>query len=153
MNEIMFLQENLPKLLLAALIGGLVGLERGTRGGNTPTGFSTLAILTLSTCMATVLAMEVASQEFMRVFAGLLSSVGFIGAGPIFTQRSDDNEKSVKGLTSASIIFFLAIIGITIGLGYYVTAITAVIVAEISISVSKLIKKKRKEKGVDESDL
>ncbi len=149
MNELIFLQEHLPKLLLAGFIGGLVGFERGNRGGNI--GLGTLSILTISCCLATVLSIELSpSGEYMRVVAGILSSVGFIGGGVIFTQRSDDNEKSVRGLTSASIVFFLAIIGITIGVGYYLTAIIVVILAEINISLSRMIKKRRNNKGLED---
>lgn len=150
MNELLFLQEHLPKLLLATFIGALVGLERGHRGGNI--GLGTLAILTLSCTLATVLSIELSpSGEYMRVVAGILSSVGFIGGGVIFTQRTDDNEKAVKGLTSASIVFFLAIIGITIGVGYYITAIVVVAIAELAITISKMIKKRRHFKGLQDN--
>lgn len=140
MNELIFLQECLPKLILAGFIGGIVGIERG-RAGNI--GFGTLSILTISCCLATVLSMELTtdSNSHMRVVAGILSSVGFIGGGTIFTQRTDDNEKSVKGLTSASIVFFLAIIGVTIGVGYYLTAISVVILAEANLYIAKFIKR------------
>lgn len=150
MNEILFLQQHLPKLLLAGFIGALVGLERGSRGGNI--GLGTLSILTMSCCLATVLAIELSpSGEYMRVVAGILSSVGFIGGGVIFTQRTEDNEKAVRGLTSASIVFFLSIIGITIGVGYYLTAILVVMLAECSITISKMIKKKRRNNGQEDN--
>lgn len=150
MNEILFLQEHLPKLLLAGIIGALCGLERGHRGGNI--GLGTLAILTLSTCLATILSIELSPDgEYMRVVAGLLSSVGFIGGGVIFTERSADNEKSVRGLTSASIVLFLSIIGIVIGVGFYLTAITTVILAEIFIAISRMIKKSRTNKGIEDN--
>lgn len=150
MNEILFLQENLPKLILACIIGALCGLERGRRGGNI--GLGTLAILTLSTCLATILAIELSpSGEYMRVVAGLLSSVGFIGGGVIFTEKKEDNEKSVRGLTSASIVFFLAIIGIVIGVGYYLTAVITVILAEVFIAISRAIKKSRTNKGIEDN--
>lgn len=150
MNELLFLQEHLPKLLLAGFIGGLVGVERGNRGGNI--GLGTLSILTMSCCLATVLSIELSpSGEYMRVVAGILSSVGFIGGGVIFTQRTEDNEKSVRGLTSASIVFFLAIIGITIGVGYHLTAILVVILAECSISISKMIKRKKRKHDLEDN--
>lgn len=150
MNELLFLQEHLPKLLLSAFIGGLVGLERGNRGGNI--GLGTLSILTMSCCLATVLSIELSPNgEYMRVVAGILSSVGFIGGGVIFTQRTEENEKAVRGLTSASIVFFLAIIGITIGVGFYITAILVVILAETSITTSKMLKKKRKNNGLEDN--
>lgn len=151
MNELIFLQEHFFKLVLAALIGGLVGLERG-RGGNI--GFGTLSILTLSCCFITVLSLELSpnTDSQLRVVAGLLSSVGFIGGGTIFTQRKDDNEKSVKGLTSATIVFFLAIIGIAIGVGYYITAIAVVILAEVNLFIAKIVKKQRNKQDVSNNN-
>ena len=92
MNELIFLQEHLPKIILAGVIGGLVGLERGSRGAHI--GLGTLAILTMSCTLATVLAIELSPNgEYMRMVSSILSSVGFIGSGVVFTQRSDENEK------------------------------------------------------------
>lgn len=152
MNELMFIQEHLPKVLLACIIGASVGLERG-KGGNI--GLGTLAILTMSCTLATVLSIELSPDgEYMRVVAGILSSVGFIGGGVIFTQRTEDNEKSVRGLTSASMVFFLAVIGITIGVGFYITAIIVVLMAEMAIAISKKLKNKRQNHEFeDESEL
>lgn len=150
-NEILFLQENFLKLFLAALIGGMVGLGRGK---NSNIGFGTLSILTLSCCFITTLAIEISPNidSQLRVIAGILSSVGFIGGGPIFTMRTEDNEKSVKGLTSASIILFLATIGIAIGVGYCLTAIIVVLLAESHLFISKIIKKKRNKQDTPELD-
>lgn len=151
MSELIFLEQHFFKLILSAVIGGIVGLERG-RSSNI--GFGTLSILTLSCCFMTILSSELTSDtdSQLRVVAGLLSSVGFIGGGPIFKSRNDDNEESIKGLTSASIVLFLAIIGIAIGSGYYITAISVVILVEINLFVSKIIKKKRNKQDIPECD-
>lgn len=151
MNEIVFLQENFFKLILAVIIGGIVGLERGKSSN---IGFGTLSVLTLSCCFITTLSIELSTDtdSHLRVVAGILSSVGFIGGGTIFTLRNNDNEKSVKGLTSATIVLFLAIIGIAIGVGYYITAISVVLLAEISLFISKIIKQKRNKQDTPECD-
>lgn len=151
MNELVFLQENFLKLILAATIGGMVGLGRGKSSN---IGYGTLSILTLSCCFITTLAIDICPNidSQLRVIAGILSSVGFIGAGAIFTQRSDEHEKSVKGLTSASLVLFLATIGIAIGSGYCLTAIAIVLLAEVNLFISKSIKKKRNKQDVPECD-
>lgn len=151
MNELIFLQENFFKLVLAAAIGGIVGLGRGKSSN---IGFGTLSILTLSCCFITTLAIDISPNidSQVRVIAGILSSVGFIGGGTIFTQKSDEYEKSVKGLTSASLVLFLATIGIAIGTGYYLTSILAVTLAETNLFISKIIKKKRNKQDVPEYD-
>lgn len=151
MNELIFLQENFFKLVLAAAIGGIVGLGRGKSSN---IGFGTLSILTLSCCFITTLAIDISPNidSQVRVIAGILSSVGFIGGGTIFTQKSDEYEKSVKGLTSASLVLFLATIGIAIGTGYYLTSILVVTLAETNLFISKIIKKKRNKQDVPEYD-
>lgn len=151
MHELIFLEEHFFQLMLAAAIGGIVGLERGKSSN---IGFGTLSILTLSCCFITILSLELSpdTDSQLRVVAGLLSSVGFIGGGTIFTLRNDDNEKSVKGLTSASIVFFLATIGIAIGVGYSITAVTVVLLAQINLFISKIIKKKRNKQDMPECD-
>ena len=105
MEELMLLQEHIPKLLLAALIGGIIGLERGNRGG--VIGFGTLSTLTLGCTLLTIISAYAIGTDAdpSRLISTIISSIGFIGGGVIFTQRND-NEKSVRGLTSASIIFF-----------------------------------------------
>ena len=144
----MLLQEHIPKLLLAALIGGIIGLERGNRGG--VIGFGTLSTLTLGCTLLTIISAYAIETDAdpSRLISTIISSIGFIGGGVIFTQRND-NEKSVRGLTSASIVFCLAAIGISIGLGYYGIAVVTAILIELNVFISRFIKKRRKENEED----
>ncbi|MDU2199408.1 MAG: MgtC/SapB family protein [Peptostreptococcaceae bacterium] len=148
MEELMLLQEHIPKLLLAALIGGIIGLERGNRGG--VIGFGTLSTLTLGCTLLTIISAYAIGTDAdpSRLISTIISSIGFIGGGVIFTQRND-NEKSVRGLTSASIVFCLAAIGISIGLGYYGIAVVTAILIELNVFISRFIKKRRKENEED----
>ena len=154
MKEIMLLQEHLPKLLLAAIIGGIVGIERsGTRHSNTGTvGFGTLSTLTVGCTLLTIISAYGIGNgaDQSRLISTIISSIGFIGGGVIFTRRNDDNDKEVRGLTTASIIFALAAIGICIGLGFYGIAIASVILIELNVYISKFMKNIKKNKEHEE---
>ena len=86
----MLLQEHIPKLLLAALIGGIIGLERGNRGG--VIGFGTLSTLTLGCTLLTIISVYAIGTDAdpSRLISTIISSIGFIGGGVIFTQRNSN---------------------------------------------------------------
>lgn len=152
MGELIALQEHIPKLLLAAIIGGGIGLERSNKGEGI-VGFGTLSTLTVGCTLLTILSAYGLGNlaDPSRLISTIISSIGFIGGGVIFTQRNED-EKLVRGLTTASIIFSLAAIGVTIGLGYYGLAVVTVVLVELNITISKKIKKSRKNSGNENTD-
>lgn len=152
MKELMLLQEHIPKLLLAAIIGGGIGIERSNRGEGI-VGFGTLSTLTVGCTLLTILSAYGLGNlaDPSRLISTIISSIGFIGGGVIFTQRNE-NEKLVRGLTTASIIFTLAAIGVTIGLGYYGLAIVTAVLVEVNIIISKKIKKSRKNNDSENTD-
>lgn len=152
MKELILLQEHIPKLLLAAIIGGGIGLERSNKGEGI-VGFGTLSTLTVGCTLLTILSAYGLGNlaDPSRLISTIISSIGFIGGGVIFTQRNED-EKLVRGLTTASIIFSLAAIGVTIGLGYYGLAVVTVVLVELNITISKKIKKSRKNSGNEDTD-
>ncbi len=143
MGQLILLQRHIPKLLLAGLIGGIIGIERGSKKGII--GFGTLSALTIGCTLLTIISAYGIGTEAdpSRLISTIISSVGFIGGGVIFTERND-NEKLVRGLTSAAIVFCLAAIGIAIGLGYYGMSIITAILIEVNVFISKIIKERRK---------
>ena len=105
-------------ILVAILCGGAIGLERQLR--RRPAGLRVCIIVTLTTALFVTLG-DVATADAGdpgRVMAGIITGIGFLGAGVIFS-----NSGRVSGITTASLIWALAAIGMTIGLGYPVTAI------------------------------
>lgn len=142
------LLEHTPKLILAAVIGGWIGIERSKKGGGL-VGYGTLSIITLGCTLLTIISANAFhGGDPSRLIANIISSIGFLAGGVIFTRRSDD-EKEVVGLTTGATIFVLAAIGITIGLGYYGLAIITALLVEINIFISKMIKKNRKSDDYD----
>ncbi len=114
------------RLLVAALFGGLVGLEREWRGR--PAGLRTNMIIALGSCLFTVLSIygfdRVQAMDPSRVAAQIVTGVGFLGAGALM-QR----DGKVRGLTTAADIWLVSAIGMTVavglvGLATFVTALS-----------------------------
>jgi len=110
------------KLLLAVALGGLIGVERET--SQKPAGFRTNILICLGATMMMVLSRlvlegnEGASIDLMRMAAGVITGIGFIGAGTIIQARG-----MIIGLTTAATLWVVAGLGLIIGAGYYVIAI------------------------------
>lgn len=109
--------ELILRLLLSALVGGLIGLER--EANNRPAGFRTHILVSIGSALI----MLVSSQAFIglghsdpsRLAAQVISGIGFLGAGTIIRDGSN-----IKGLTTAASIWVCSGLGLAIGAGYYV---------------------------------
>jgi putative Mg2+ transporter-C (MgtC) family protein len=102
-------------LLCAVLLGGLVGIERSTRGRQA--GMRTYAIVSLAAaCLMSAISQEASAMSVgdpaSRVIQGLLTGLGFLGAGVIM-----QDGLNIKGLTTAASIWLTSGIGIMCGLG------------------------------------
>ena len=116
--------EILFKLLLATGIGALIGLERELK--YSPVGIKTYSIIGLGACLFTILS-GLVNESFV---SGIVTGVGFLGAGAIFK-----NDKGVRGLTTASLVWISAALGMAIGFGYITIALigTAIVYAILII--------------------
>ena len=110
----------LLQLILAVLLGGVVGLEREISGK--PAGLRTNILICVGAALFTTLSftMSLGRGDPARVAAQILPGVGFIGAGTILHTRG-----AVTGLTSAATIWVVAAIGMALGAGAYMEAIGA----------------------------
>lgn len=114
--------DTMTRLGAAVLFGAVIGLERDMR--RMPTGLRTLALVCLGSCVAVLAAIKAADSDgFSRVAQGIVTGIGFLGAGVIL-QKGD--LRDVKGLTTATAIWFTAAIGLLCGLGELKTAAVAV---------------------------
>lgn len=120
------------KLILGALLTGIIGLERSSV--NKPAGFGTHALLGVSAVLI-LLCSEYLSLyhdiDMARIPAQLLSGIGFIGAGTIIR-----NGVNVKGVTTAAGLLAVTCIGLSIGSGFYVGGILATIIVYLILSYS-----------------
>jgi putative Mg2+ transporter-C (MgtC) family protein len=117
------------RLGIATLAGGLIGLNRDLQGK--PIGLKTLGIVGLATATVVVLTAPSddpakMSTEASRVVQGILTGIGFLGAGVIVRAQ---HHYSVHGLTSAACTWFAACIGVACGVGQWRIVIIALAIA------------------------
>jgi len=125
------LSSTIARLAVAAILGGIIGIERQFR--HKPAGLRTNMLICFGSAMFTVLSDQLAGGfggDHTRVAAQIIPGIGFIGAGSILHSRG-----SIVGLTSAATIFVVAAVGMAAGGGLYLTAIFATIVILIALRV------------------
>ncbi len=117
------------RLLLAAILGGAIGLERELR--HRPTGLRTNLFICFGAAMYTILSFKLAGEfggDHTRIAAQIIPGIGFIGAGSIIHARA-----GVTGLTSAATLFVVASIGMACGGGLYAPAVFATVMILLSL--------------------
>lgn len=134
--------EIILRLLLGMLLGGIIGFERQTHGR--PAGFRTQLLV----CVACVLLMIISENYYAygqrtaeyirldptRIAAGAMTGIGFLGAGVILKAGL-----SVQGLTTAACIWIVAAIGLAVGVGQYLAAITGAVLTFISLWLLRIV--------------
>jgi putative Mg2+ transporter-C (MgtC) family protein len=111
---------SLVRLVLAAILGGLIGLERELK--HRAAGLRTNLFICFGAALFTVLSRGLAAEpsDYTRIAAQIIPGIGFIGAGSILHTRG-----LTTGLTSAATLFVVASIGMAAGGGLYLTAMFA----------------------------
>ncbi len=113
---------SLLRLIVAAVLGGLIGLEREIK--HRPAGLRTNLFICVGAAMFTLLSDKLAVEflgDHTRIAAQIIPGIGFIGAGSILHNRGD----LITGITSAATLFVVASVGMAVGGGLYLTAIFA----------------------------
>ena len=114
----------LLRLLVATVAGMIIGLNRDLRGK--PVGVRTLGLVSLGSALAilagTHFGAAAQADAASRVIQGVLTGVGFIGAGVIFQQPG---QRGPRGLTTAATVWIAAVLGIVSGLGAWTIVIAA----------------------------
>ncbi|RYZ88806.1 MAG: MgtC/SapB family protein [Moraxellaceae bacterium] len=115
------------RLLMAALLGGLLGFEREQRGKSA--GVKTHMLVCIGAALFILIPQQagiISDAELGRVMQGIIAGIGFLGAGAIL---KNDDEKNPQGLTTAAGIWLTAAIGIAAGLGREASAILCTFLA------------------------
>ena len=144
-NSIQF--EMLVRLALAALLGGIVGMERGS--GDRPAGFRTHILV----CAGSALLMLVSMYGFdgfdkvpykypdhrdsARIAAQVVSGIGFLGAGTILHEGI-----TIRGLTTAASLWMISAIGLATGAGMYFISIASTLITFITLTTFHTIEKR-----------
>ena len=120
--------EEILKIGLAVLVGGLIGAEREFR--YKAAGFRTIILICLGATLFTIISVRMDPYNNSRITANIITGIGFLGAGAIM--RGDGR---IAGLTTATTIWISAALGMGIGAGEYVI----VAVSTLTILVVLLI--------------
>jgi putative Mg2+ transporter-C (MgtC) family protein len=134
--------EDMIAMLVSIICGGIIGFEREYKSKSA--GFRTIILISLGSTIFTIVSKHGAGADD-RISANIITGIGFIGAGVIFKDKI-----SVRGLTTAAVIWTSAAIGMTTGIGYHalaltLTGITLVILLMVT-SIEKMIAKLQKQK-------
>jgi putative Mg2+ transporter-C (MgtC) family protein len=125
----MILFEEILKLSLAIVVGGLIGAEREFR--HRAAGFRTIIFICLGSTLFTMFSLELGGEVSpVRIAAHMVTGVGFLCAGVILEEKA-----RIVGLTTASTIWFTAAMGMGIGGGQYQIVALALIGAMIILWV------------------
>jgi putative Mg2+ transporter-C (MgtC) family protein len=125
------LGESLFRLGLAAVIGGVIGINRDLRGKSA--GLRTLSMVTIGSALLSLVGAAMTlpgerpdASSLSRVIQGITAGMGFLGAGVILR---DEAKRRVEGLTTASSVWVAASLGVACGAGYWRVALLALGIA------------------------
>ncbi len=132
--------EHLVRLMLAVVCGGLIGIEREVRGRQA--GFRTNVLVCVGSCLVMIVSISLATTHWPsqntygvqisvdpgRIAYGVMGGIGFLGAGTII-----HNKGSIRGLTTAAALWCVAALGLSAGLGLYVTTMLASLIVLIAL--------------------
>ena len=125
------------RLLVAAILGAAVGLEREVHAH--PAGMRTHLLVSLGSAGFTVLSVAAFPGPYdpTRVAAQIVTGIGFLGAGAILK-----GGVSVRGLTTAASLWVVAAVGMAAGAGAWVTALTLTVIAIVSLWPLRIISRR-----------
>ncbi|ALL06912.1 hypothetical protein AQ505_16290 [Pedobacter sp. PACM 27299] len=133
--------EDMVAMLVSIICGGAIGFEREYK--NKSAGFRTIILISLGSTIFTIVSGHGAGADD-RISANIITGIGFIGAGVIFKDKI-----SVRGITTAAVIWTSAAIGMTAGIGYHALALCLTIITLAVLlmvtSVERMIAQLQKE--------
>ncbi len=127
--EHIFYNDDFLKILASTVVGTLIGLEREYRGKSA--GLRTFALISVGSTIFTILSEKMGvSTSPDRIAANIVTGIGFLGAGIIYKM-----EDRVKGLTTATIIWVTAALGMAIGDGHILLSFLGTVVVYIVLGL------------------
>ncbi len=130
------------RLLIAVILGGLLGYERETHGN--AAGLRTHMLVALGSAIFVLVPLEagITTADLSRVLQGVITGVGFLGAGAIIKLSQ---EQEIKGLTTAASIWLTAAIGVAAGMGRESTAVLSTLLALFILAVLRQATARKKK--------
>ncbi|WP_276135231.1 MgtC/SapB family protein [Polluticoccus soli] len=137
--------EDIQKVLLSALLGALIGLEREWSGK--AAGFRTMMLVSVGGTLFTLVSHHMAlldirhASDVTRIASNIVTGIGFIGAGIIFR-----NQQSIHGVTTAAAVWTAGAIGMSVGIGDYQVAVETTAIVLIILVILHFIEKRFESK-------
>ncbi len=131
--------ESMWRLLLALGCGVCLGLNRDLH--HKSAGVRTFSLVSVGTALVTLAAAHVTGADGAtvgRVIQGVLTGIGFVGAGVIF---HNSKGKAVAGLTTAAAIWFTAVLGVACGLGHFALVLMGLIASLMILVIGRPIER------------
>jgi putative Mg2+ transporter-C (MgtC) family protein len=147
----------LVRILVAAALGGVVGIERQLK--DQPAGFRTHILVALGACLFTVVGTfgfqaytggtdtHRIQADLTRVASQVVVGIGFIGGGTILRHGGN-----VRGLTTAASLWVTAAIGVAVGVGFYFAATTVSVTSVVALALFKPLERKLLDRRVKQED-
>lgn len=135
------------RLLTAIVLGGALGLERESKGR--AAGLKTHILVSVGSALFVLapLQMGISGADVTRVMQGIVSGIGFLGAGAILKQ---DRKERVQGLTTAAGIWMTAAIGMAAGMGMQMVALATTVAALAVVSALPRLMPERRSMAADD---
>lgn len=126
------------RLLVASLLGGLLGWERESVGASA--GLRTHMLVSLGSALFVLIPLQAGMEvtDLSRVLQGVTAGIGFLGAGAILKLT---DKKEIEGLTTAASVWLTAAVGIAAGMGMEATAVLSTLFAVAILSLLRFGKK------------
>lgn len=131
------------RIVLAVLVGGIIGSERGRSGS--PAGLRTHILVCVGSAMTALISIYIARvggfEDIARIPAQVISGIGFLGAGMIIVKKNN----VITGLTTAAGMWATATIGIALGYGFYLGALVATAACIFTAAVLTRLERRSKK--------
>ena len=132
-NDVTEITTLIIRLMMAAILGGILGVEREHRGK--AAGVKTHMLVAVGSALFVLIPYQagISEAELSRVVQGIIAGIGFLGAGAILKKGVD--EKELKGLTTAAGIWLTSAIGVAAGLGRESSAVLCTLLALVILVI------------------
>lgn len=145
-SDIDQLHEMMMRIGLAMLFGAILGLDRELH--RKPAGIRVLSMVSMGSCaiiMASINTIEfysgAAADGVMRTVQGIISGIGFLGAGVIMRTQDSKSSDQVHGLTTAAAIWTCAILGMICGMGQWMLATSLFLLSAIMLILGRWVER------------
>lgn len=133
--------ESVVRLMLAVLLGGIIGYERQAR--HKSAGLRTHILVCIGSCLIMILSINIyysvqghTNADPTRLAAQVVSGIGFLGAGTIMKEGL-----TVRGLTTAASLWVVSGVGLAAGSGYYLSAFVTTVMAFLTLTLMSRLEK------------